>query len=309
MQTTGNGSSPGGVAQQRLPPAQIWPDVQQTVPHPVWPDAQQTPLEHTCPDAQHTDPHPVWPGAQHNPLVQTCDEVQQFEVPHPVWPDGQQTLLEQTWADVQQFEVPHPEVPDGQQTLFVHAFPPVHGGLQHFFAIVPAAATGVHPVFEDEHAVPAGQHVSDVSLPHGVVPDGHPHTLCAAFTHAIPFAQHEKPHGVAPLGQQHCFDASAHVSPAWQQVAPHAGAPAGHESAAARNGLTIVARVALVIAAPMTLRTLRRVGAPAIARVRSSNPSMAASRARLASACSRPAFGVKRECVCRRSALGTPRAC
>jgi hypothetical protein len=46
---------------------------------------------------------------------------------------------------------------------------------------------GGHP---GAHAVPAGQHVNAVPLPHGVVRAGHPQKLCAGETHATPLLQH-----------------------------------------------------------------------------------------------------------------------
>ena len=50
--------------------------------------------------------------------------------------------------------------------------------------------------------------------------------LLAASTQATPEAQHCRPHGVAPLGQQQ--PPEEQVSPFWQQKAPQAGAPDGH---------------------------------------------------------------------------------
>ena len=138
---------------------------------------------------------------------------QLVDVPQRVDPVGQQMPLLHTWAEVQQLDVPHPVSPEGQQTVFVHTLPFLHGGLQHFVTIVPVAATGVHPALVPVQAVPAGQHLREVPLPQGVVPAGQPHTLWAMSTHAIPLAQHEKPHGVVPFAQQHCLVGSAQVSP------------------------------------------------------------------------------------------------
>ena len=55
----------------------------------------------------------------------------------------------------------------------------------------------------DVHAVPAGQQVGLVLVPHGVVPAWHPQVVVAASRHATPLVQQPSPHGVLPFGQQH----------------------------------------------------------------------------------------------------------
>jgi hypothetical protein len=116
------------------------------------------------------------------------------------------------------------------------------------------------------------QHVRLAPLPHGVVPDGHPHVLDAASVQATPFVQHVVPHGVVPAGQQQTVFGSEHVWPFWQQPLPHAGAPAGQPTVASpRNGRSTVAAVAAAAAVTIPFNSVRREFGTAIARARSSN--------------------------------------
>jgi hypothetical protein len=102
-------------------------------------------------------------------------------------------------------------------------------------------------------ATPALQH----ALPQGVVPAGHPQVLAAALTQATPALQQHWLQGVVP---------GAHGT--WLAVV--APVQATRSLASPRNGLSTVATAAVPTAAPIILRALRRVVAPAIIRLSSS---------------------------------------
>jgi hypothetical protein len=136
---------------------------------------------------------------------------------------------------------------------------------------VPSDDAGAHPGLQ---ACPAGQHLRLAPLPHGVVPAGHPHRPWFRFTHATPEAQQLVPHGVVPFGQQQDVAALVHVPPAGQHPSPHTGLPAGHVTAAPRNGRRRAAPAAAAAVAPSTLSAPRRDVRCAIAFATSSNRSL-----------------------------------
>ena len=153
-----------------------------------------------------------------------------------------------------------------------------------FTAVQNVAVLGAGQLTEElvpGHAVPAGQHVGLVLVPHGVVPAGQPHTSREASRQATPLSQQCRPHGAVPGGQQHAVATLAsdgveneHVYFFGQQVLPQAWRPSGQVTAvAAPRGLTTAAPTAAAAAAPNTLRACRLLEVLAIARVRRSNDS------------------------------------
>ena len=111
-------------------------------------------------------------------------------------------------------------------------------------------------------------------LPQGVVPAGHPQIPCDADWHAMPEVQHLSPQGVVPLGQQQEVAAFVHVPPEGQHPCPHTEVPAGQLTALPRKGRSKTAPTAAAAPPPRTLRARRREVGSAIARDRSSKPSI-----------------------------------
>jgi hypothetical protein len=111
------------------------------------------------------------------------------------------------------------------------------------------------------------------------------------FAQAVPFWQHAEPHGVERIGQpQTPFVASRQAIPVSQQHGPHGvvltpqgdgptlvGPEQVTGTASLRKGLRTVAAVAAAAAAPIILRTLRRLWPAAMARARPSNRSYMSS--------------------------------
>jgi hypothetical protein len=126
------------------------------------------------------------------------------------------------------------------------------------------------------HAAPAGQHVRLEPVPHGVVLAGQPQKERDESMQATPLLQHACPHGVVPFGQQHPVAGDEHVSPFWQHPLPQAGPPSGQVTAALRNGRSSVAPAVATNVAPTSFNAPRREVGAAIARLRSSNPSLTA---------------------------------
>ena len=152
-----------------------------------------------------------------------------------------------------------------------------------FTAVQNAAVLGAGQLVEfvPGHAVPAGQHVGLVVVPHGVVPAGQPHTSREASRQATPLSQQCPPHGVVPGGQQHALAGprsagveDEHVYFFGQQALPQTWRPSGQVTAvAAPSGLSTAAPTAAAAAAPNTLRAWRLLEVFAIARVRRSKDS------------------------------------
>jgi hypothetical protein len=124
------------------------------------------------------------------------------------------------------------------------------------------------------HAWPAGQQVSAVPLPQGVLPLGQPQKFWAWSAHGTPALQQDVPHGVVPAGQQQDVTGCEQVWPLAQQPLPQACAPAGQVTAVPRKGRSMVTPAAAAIVAATTLSAPRRDVGAAMARVRSSNRSL-----------------------------------
>lgn len=97
-----------------------------------------------------------------------------------------------------------------------------------------------------------------------------------ALRHAMPLAQHMRPHGVVFVGQQHEFAGSVHTPPDRQHPCPHTAEPDGQVTAALWNGRRTAAPAAATAVAPSSFNAPRRDVDPAIAFDSPSNRSVIA---------------------------------